>query len=160
MGGTSPLQGKTILAVDDEPSVLEVLSDELDMCHVVAKTTYHEAMECLKTHMVDMAVLDIMGVNGFELLKYAVKRDVPAVMLTAHALSMDSLKKSIDMGARAHVPKDKISELVPVLEDVLTKGHRDAWQHLFERLGDVFNATFGSDWKKDIIEIGSFVVPK
>lgn len=100
-----------------------------------------------------------MGVNGFELLKYAVKRDVPTVMLTAHALSMDSLKKSIDMGARAYIPKDKISELVPVLEDVMTKGHRDAWQHLFERLGDVFNAIFGSDWKNDIIEIGSLVLP-
>lgn len=65
MSGTSSLQGKTILAVDDEPGVLGVLSDELDVCHIVTKTTYNEAMEDLKTHMVDMAVFGHYGCQRF-----------------------------------------------------------------------------------------------
>ena len=160
MNEKNPLQDKTILAVDDEPDVLEAISEELDMCSVVKMTSYDEALEYLKENRVDMAILDIMGVNGLELLKHAVERNIPSVMLTAHALSMDTLKKSIDMGARAYIPKEKIPELVPILEDVVTMGHRDTWERLFDRVGEIFNVTFGSDWKKHVIEVGSLVVPK
>jgi len=156
----NPLQDKTILAVDDETDVLEAISEELDMCSVVKMTAYDEALEYLEENRVDMAILDIMGVNGLELLKHAVERNIPSVMLTAHALSMDTLKKSIDMGARAYIPKEKIPELVPILEDVVTREHRDAWERLFDRVGEIFNVTFGSDWKKHVIEIGPLVVPK
>jgi DNA-binding response OmpR family regulator len=34
-----------------------------------------------------IAVLDIMGVRGCELLEIANKKDIPALMLTAHAIS-------------------------------------------------------------------------
>ena len=108
MNEQSPLQGKTILAVDDEPDVLEAIGEELDMCIVVKMTVYNEALEYLKENRVDMAILDIMGVNGLELLKHAIELNIPSVMLTAHALSMETLKKSIDMGARAYIPKEKI----------------------------------------------------
>ena len=160
MNEKSPLQDKTILAVDDEPDVLEAISEELDMCSVVMMTAYDEALEYLKENRVDMAILDIMGVNGLELLKHTVEGNIPSVMLTAHALSMDTLKKSIDIGARAYIPKEKIPELVPILEDVVTMEHRDAWERLFDRVGEIFNVTFGSDWKKHVIEIGPLVVPK
>ncbi len=160
MNEKSPLQDKTILAVDDEPDILEAINEELDMCRVVKMTAYDKALEYLKENRVDMAILDIMGVNGLELLKHAVERNIPSVMLTAHALSMDTLKKSIDIGARAYIPKEKIPELVPILEDVVTMEHRDAWERLFDRVGEIFNVTFGSDWKKHIIEVGPLVVPK
>ena len=85
MSGTSPLQGKTILAVDDEPSVLEVLSDELDMCHVVTKTTYHEAMECLKTYPSEK-------MEAYEISKMvnSPANDRPECITPAHLLSNDS----------------------------------------------------------------------
>jgi hypothetical protein len=39
-------------------------------------------------------------------------------MLTAHALNPEALKHSIQMGARAYLPKEKLGEIVPFLEDI------------------------------------------
>jgi CheY-like chemotaxis protein len=155
----SPIKGKTILAVDDEPDVLATLEQLLDMCEVVKKTNYEDAVEYLSSASPDLAILDIMGVNGFELLKLCVEKKIDAVMLTAHAFSIESLKKSLDLGARAYLPKEKMADIVSFLEDVVTMEHKENWQRLFNRLGGLLNATFGSNWNKDLIEIGPFIVP-
>ena len=154
---TEILKGKTILVVDDEKDILETVSEILDMCNVVSKTSYQDALDYLQANGADLVLLDIMGVNGFELLEHAVSKEIPAVMMTAHALSVETLKKSIDMGARAYLPKEKLAELTPFLEDVLTMGHRETWSQVFKRLQEFFNDTFGADWKKDIIETGPFI---
>ncbi len=160
MSENSPLQDKVILTVDDEQDVLESVAELLDMCQVVKKSTYEDAVDFLKTNSPDLAILDIMGVNGFDLLKLCVEKKVPAVMLTAHAFTVESLIESLDLGARAYLPKEKMADMVPFLEDVLTRGHQETWQRLFDRLGGFFNATFGRKWHKDLIEIGPFIVPE
>ena len=74
----------------------------------------------LHSHTYDLVVLDIMGVAGFVLLEIVVLHGFPAVMLTAHALNPDSLKKSIELGAAsAYLPKEKLESVVPFLEDVI-----------------------------------------
>ena len=77
------LKGKKILIVDDEPDVLDTLEDLLSTCQVVKATSFEAAKRQLETQPFDMAVLDIMGVNGYELLGIAVQKKIPAVMLTA-----------------------------------------------------------------------------
>jgi DNA-binding response OmpR family regulator len=139
-----------ILAVDDEPDVLETLSDALDMCEVVEKTSYADAVEYIENNQPDLVILDIMGVNGFVLLKHCVDRDLPVVMLTARSLSVESLNKSIMLGARAYLPKQKITEIVPFLEDAVTMKPRQAWQRLFDLLGEFFTATLGRDWHQQM----------
>ena len=155
----SPLKDKIVLAVDDEPDVLDTLAELLDLCQVVKKTNYEDAVEYLNTGSADLAILDIMGVNGFELLKLCVTKKIDAVMLTAHAFSIESLKKSLELGARAYLPKEKLADIVSFLEDVITMEHNKNWQRLFNRLGGFLNASFGANWNKDLIEIGPFIVP-
>jgi CheY-like chemotaxis protein len=92
------LQDKIILVVDDEPDILETVGEILDMCLVYKASSYDEAVQYLKGYTIDIAVLDIMGVNGFELLKRSVAKGVPTVMLTAHALTPEALKKSMKLG--------------------------------------------------------------
>ena len=75
----------------------------------------------------DLVVLDIMGIRGFDLLALAVKRNLEVGMLTAHALSPEALKKSRELGAHAYLPKDKLGEIVPFLEDILTQEHKKGW---------------------------------
>jgi CheY-like chemotaxis protein len=159
MSTESPLNGKTILAVDDEPDVLDTLGELLVMCQIVKKTNYDDAVEYLNSDSPDLAILDIMGVNGFELLKLCVAKKIDAVMLTAHAFSVESLKESLDLGARAYLPKEKMGDIVSFLEDVVTMEHKENWQCLFKRLGGLLNATFGAGWDKELIEIGPFIVP-
>jgi DNA-binding response OmpR family regulator len=84
------LEGKRILIVDDEPDVLETLEEFLTMCDVTKATTYEKAKDLLETRDFDLAILDIMGVKGYELLEVATQKNIIAVMLTAHALSPDS----------------------------------------------------------------------
>ena len=160
MNTESPLSGKTILAVDDEPDVLATLEELLDMCQMIKKSNYDDAVAYLDKERPDLAILDIMGVNGFDLLERCVAKKIDAVMLTANAFSLESLKKSLDLGARAYLPKEKIADIVCFLEDVVTMEHKENWQRLFNRLGELLNATFGPNWNKDLIEIGPFIVPE
>jgi DNA-binding NtrC family response regulator len=144
----SPLKDKVVLVVDDEPDVLETVEEELDMCLVHKAKDYDTALQYLLSYTYDVVILDIMGVNGFELLKNSVSRGFPTVMLTAHAVTPDALKKSIKLGAVSFLPKEKISELREFLEDVVQDKGRSIWLKLFDRLGSYFNKRFGPDWKE------------
>ena len=148
MSKESPLKDKVVLVVDDEPDVLETVAEELDMCLVHKAGDYDTALQYLLSYTYDIVILDIMGVNGFELLKNAVSRGFPTVMLTAHALSPESLKKSIKLGAVSFLPKEKTADLTTFLEDVVLERGKPVWQKLFDRLGNYFNKRFGPDWKE------------
>jgi CheY-like chemotaxis protein len=148
MGADNLLRDKAILVVDDEPDVLDTVSEILDMCQIYKAIDYDTAIQYLTGYTYDVVILDIMGVNGFELLKTAVSRGFPAVMLTAHALSPESLKKSIKLGAVSFLPKEKIPELPSFIEDVVMGGGKPVWQKLFDRLGSYFSKRFGPDWKE------------
>lgn len=148
----SPLDGKKILAVDDEPDVLTVIEEEIlhacPNCSLDKATTYEQAAGMLRSSHYDIVVLDIMGVQGFDLLEIAVERKLKTVMLTANALRAEALKKSHDLGARAFLPKDKLGDLVPFLEDVLIYEHKSGWARLLDKLGDYFDERFENEWKK------------
>lgn len=146
MTSESPLKGKTVLVVDDEPDVLETVAEELDMCLLDKAQDYDTAVQYLASYTYDIVILDIMGVNGFDLLQNAVDRGFPAVMLTAHALTPEALKKSMKLGAVTFLPKDKMSELQSFLEDVVLGGGKPVWEKFFDKLGDYFNKRFGPDW--------------
>lgn len=149
----SILNEKRILAVDDEPDILEVLEEEIlgyaPNCKIEKATTYQEATKKLESQHYDVVVLDIMGVRGFDLLEQAVKLKFPTAMLTAHSLNPESLKRSIDMGAWAYLPKDKLEEIVPFLEDILESADGSTvWGKLMNKLEGYFTSRWGDLWKK------------
>jgi len=148
MAKDSPLKEKVVLVVDDEPDVLDTVADELDMCIVHKAQDYDTALQYLLSYTYDIVILDIMGVNGFELLKTSVDRGFPAVMLTAHAVTPEALKKSIKLGAVSFLPKERISDLTEFLEDVVLGGGKPLWIKFFDKLGAYFNQRFGPDWKE------------
>ena len=148
MANTKILEGKKVLIVDDEPDVLEALEETLDMCDIDSSTDYEKAEQLLNSKNYDIAVLDIMGVNGYELLEVANRKGIPAVMLTAHALSANNFAKSMDGGACAYLPKDRLSEIDVFLTDVLedganNKGILGKW---FDRLKSYYDNKFGPGW--------------
>jgi DNA-binding response OmpR family regulator len=144
------LKGKKILIVDDEPDVLDTLEDLLSMCEVVKAGSFEEAKKQLETQSFDMAVLDIMGVDGYELLEIAVKKKVLAVMLTAHALTPQDTMKSFRGGAAFYVPKDKIAEIAKILANILdlkSQG-KNTWMPFVGWAEAYYNAKFGPKWEK------------
>ncbi|MFH1242059.1 MAG: response regulator, partial [Pseudomonadota bacterium] len=88
---TDILKGKNILLVDDEPDILETLAETLDECDIETASTFESAKKLLESKVYDAAVLDIMGVRGFDLLEIATRKKIPALMLTAHGLSPENL---------------------------------------------------------------------
>jgi len=146
------LDGKSILAVDDEPDILGILEEERLVaspnCKVDKATTFNEGAKMLASKTYDLVILDIMGVRGFELLERAVSRDFPTLMLTAHALSPEALKRSIEMGARAYIPKEKVGEIVPFLEEILQYENLPGWGHIYENLKGYFDKRWGGYWQK------------
>jgi CheY-like chemotaxis protein len=148
----SVLNGKRILAVDDEPDILEVLEGEIlgacPDCTFDQATTYEAAVKMLEAQAYDAVILDIMGVRGFDLLDLAVSKDMKVAMFTAHALNPQALERSFKKGARAYIPKEKLGDIVPYLESMLTTDYLPGWLYLVGKLVDFFDNKFEAGWKK------------
>jgi DNA-binding NtrC family response regulator len=143
------LKGKKVLIVDDEPDVAGALQELLPMCHTTKAFSFEQAKEQFESQPFDIAILDIMGVNGYELLELALKKNVIALMVTAHALSPEHTVTSFRKGAAFFVPKEEMGNIETFLNDVLEakeKGHhpRSRW---LERLDSYYVKRFGPTWK-------------
>ncbi len=128
------LDGKRILIVDDEVDILDILEELLEMCEVVKAATFDEAKDLMESQHFDMAILDIMGVNGYGLLEIANKKQIPAVMLTAHAFTPGNLLRSAREGADSYLPKEEMANIAVFLNDVLEahqkgKNPWEPWQN-------------------------------
>ena len=130
------LDGKKILIVDDEADILDMLEELLEMCDVVKASTFEEAKNLLESQHFDMTILDIMGVNGYGLLEIANKKDVPAVMLTAHAFTPGNLLRSVKEGADSYLPKEEMGNIAIFLNDILEaiQAGKDPWEPWQDKL--------------------------
>jgi DNA-binding NtrC family response regulator len=143
------LTGKRILAVDDEPDVLEVIREELPTCVVTTARDFTAAKRIIENENFDHIILDIMGVRGFDLLEVAYKKGIPAAMLTGHAITVDSLNRSLKLGAASFLPKDELARLPESVAEILeslAKGESH-WPRLFKRLGPFFKEKLGLVWE-------------
>jgi DNA-binding NtrC family response regulator len=150
MSDISLLKGKKILVVDDEPDILAVLEELLDMCEIIKAASFAEAKSYMESQKFDIVVLDIMGVDGYGLLEIANQKNLPALMLTAHAFTPDNLVKSIKEGAASYIPKEEITEIADYLIDILKakKEGKSPWEPWQDRLPpSYFERRWGAAWK-------------
>jgi DNA-binding NtrC family response regulator len=149
MANENLLHGKKILIVDDEPDVLDSLEDLLPMCTVVKADSFKAAKECFEAEDFDLAILDIMGVEGYGLLEIATQKKVAAVMLTAHALTPENIVRSHKEGAAYFLPKEKMADIATFLNDILDARARgeSTWDRWLERLASYCERTFGKKWQ-------------
>ena len=149
MASDDILKGKKILIVDDEIDVLESLEDLLDACELETATSYESAKELLESKSYDAAILDIMGVRGFDILEIATEKKIPTLMLTAHGLNPDNLVGSIKLGAKSYIPKEKMSEIDIYLKEIFIAREKGIEKsgNWFARLSSFFDNRFGPGWK-------------
>jgi len=149
MANDDILNGKKILVVDDEPDVLESIEDLLEECDIETASSFESARELFEKKDYDAAILDIMGVRGFDLLEIATEKKIPAVMLTAHGLNPDNLVGSIKLGAKSYIPKEKMSEIDIFLKEIFIAKEKgiEKSANWFDRLGSFFENRFGTGWK-------------
>ncbi|MCM2286959.1 MAG: universal stress protein [Desulfobacula sp.] len=143
------LRDRRILVVDDEPDILETVEELLDMCAIDKAASFEEAKKLLEKNRYDVAILDIMGVSGYDVLELARQKDIPALMLTAHALTPENLKESIVKGADSYIPKDELANLVRHVADVIKARieGRQGYGAWFRNLKPFFDKAFGKGWR-------------
>lgn len=100
-----------ILAVDDQPSNLEVLRGILSDCYALAfAKSGEQALEVAARHHPDLILLDIMmpGMDGYEVCRRLkadpATRDIPVIFLTARC-DIASEKTGLDLGAVDYITK-------------------------------------------------------
>jgi hypothetical protein len=92
-----------------------------------------------------------MGVNGFALLEACRAKKLPAAMLTAHAINVESLNVAIKLGAVSFLPKEELHRLPEIVAEILeglSQGQTH-WEKLFKRLGPFFKEKLGVLWEDD-----------
>mgnify|MGYP001702753370 CR=1 FL=1 len=98
-----------ILVVDDEKEIADVIELYLknDQYNVLKFYTGQEALDCIASTKIDLAILDIMlpDVDGFQILKQIrEKYTFPVIMLTALGTTED-IVKGLDAGADDYLVK-------------------------------------------------------
>jgi DNA-binding NtrC family response regulator len=125
-----------------------MVREQLEACAVATASSYEQAKELLSKDSFDLVLLDIMGVDGFALLEICREKRLPAAMITAHALNVDSVNKAVRLGAVSFLPKEELrnldTHLVEIFES-LAEG-RSHWRKLFDRLGSFFKERLGITW--------------
>ena len=103
---------------------------------VVTADDFGQARRLIESDNFHLALLDIMGVNGFELLKACTERKLPAAMLTARAITIDSVNLSLKLGAVSFLPKDELKNI------------RNLWLRSWKGLNRErpIGRSFSSDW--------------
>lgn len=151
MRDTEIINGKKLLIVDDERDVLDTLEEFLDMCTVDKALDFETAKQLLEKNRYDLAILDIMGVRGNDLLEIAVQRNIPAIMLTAHAMTAREFMRSMTAGADVFMPKDELQDIQLYVADVLRprQAKEKKPSKWFARLKPFFDRKFGPGWLAD-----------
>lgn len=149
MGTSDILAGKRILAVDDEPEILDLIREALNQCDVSTAASFEDGEQLIQTQDFDLVLLDIMGVRGFELLELCGNRKMPAAVLTAHSIDVDSLNRSLKLGAVSFLPKDELVHLPELVAEIFEglRAKRSHWPKLFDRLGPFFKSRLNVVWE-------------
>ena len=143
------IAGKAVLIVDDEPDVLDTLEDLLPMCRVEKASDFQSAKALLESKPFDLAILDIMGVQGYDLLDICAAREITAVMLTAYALTPEDVKQSYNRGAAYYLPKEELVNIASFLADILNAKAqgKNTWEGWYKRLASFCERKFGPGWR-------------
>ncbi len=98
-----------ILLVDDEVGIIDLISLYLvnERYEIFSFTSAHEAMQCIKTEKIDLAILDIMlpDMSGLDMCKEIRQQfNFPIIMLTARNQEIDKIK-GLTLGADDYITK-------------------------------------------------------
>lgn len=135
---------KTVVVVDDEPDICELVSLALSKAGFKVRTFEdgESLFKFLKSNLPDLVILDLMlpDADGFEICKYLKKDDkfshIPVIMLTARTEEMDKIL-GLELGADDYVTKPfSPRELVARVKAVLRRDEKVVKTHK-TRIGDI-----------------------
>lgn len=140
------MEKKTILIVEDEPSIAEVVSLYLKRAefNVIIASDGEKAMEILEKSIPDLVILDVMlpHVDGFSITRWLRERHtVPIIMLTSRRDESDRIA-GLELGADDYVvkpfsPQELVSRVRAVLRRSDMKGELPVREEPKLEIGDI-----------------------
>jgi len=117
----------TILIVEDEPQIGEVLAGYLqaDGFVAVVRGTYAQAIEALEQGRPDLLLLDVTlpDGSGLDILRRVREREIPAIVVTGRADEVDRIV-GLEIGADDYITKPfSPREVVARVRAVLRRAH-------------------------------------
>jgi DNA-binding response OmpR family regulator len=136
---------KTILVVDDEPGIVEIVRVNLEAegYHILTAPDGAEGLEIIRDRRPDLVILDVMmpRMSGWEVLRH-IEADLntaglPVIMLTVKAGTMD-IVRGLEQGAVEYItkpfdPMDLVERVHFVLEQTDARGRDAHRRQLMER---------------------------
>lgn len=120
---------KTILAVDDEPSILLAIKDTLsDRYNVITAKNGREAIKTAESKNPDLIIMDVMmpELDGFEAVKQLRKRNPlgPPIIFLSAKTALSDVEHGLEIGAYDYMTKpfsptkleNKVAEIFARLE--------------------------------------------
>ena len=135
----------TILVVDDEKDILELVSYNLQKegFHIETSQNGEDALEKIRSDRFDLLILDLMlpGIQGMELCKVLKSDDetasIPIIMLTAKSEELDKVL-GLEMGADDYITKPfSPRELVARVNAVLRRTGEKPPKDILIKIGDL-----------------------
>jgi DNA-binding response OmpR family regulator len=129
-----PLKKTTILAADDDPQILRLVTRNLqiDGYEVIAVSDGQAALEQIEAHSPDLALLDIMmpRMDGFTVTQRVREfSSVPIIILTARGEDQDKIH-GLDLGADDYLTKPfSVEELLARVRAVIRRSQLAADPH-------------------------------
>lgn len=115
-----------LIVVEDDPSISDFIANNLQYTgydYTVFANGMDAAQYLLQDHAFDLALLDVMlpGMDGFELMEYMKKYNIPVIYLTAK-MDLSSKIKGLRDGAEDYIVKPfEVLELLVRIEKVLDR---------------------------------------
>jgi DNA-binding response OmpR family regulator len=129
-----PAKKTTILAADDDPQILRLVTRNLDLdgYEVIAVSDGQAALEQIEAHSPDLVLLDIMmpRMDGFTVTQRVREfSSVPIMLLTARGQDQDKIR-GLDLGADDYLTKPfSVEELLARVRAVLRRSQFGADSH-------------------------------
>ena len=124
--------GGNILLVDDDPNVIEILTESLrgNGYETRSAADGEEAIAAFDRFQPDLVVLDVVlpKKDGFEVCDEIrardINRDVPVIMISANSIQ-DSMLKGLHSGAQDYLKKPfSLKEMLAKIDNYLTQARR------------------------------------
>jgi CheY-like chemotaxis protein len=115
---------KQILIVDNDPDILNFLKGETRKiglsCQFEKVDTFPQAVDSMFSGRFDLVILDFPGIRGPYLLNLALLREIPIVVLVSFNSFSIEADHLFQKGIKGVLPKENLSEIGPVLENLLS----------------------------------------
>jgi DNA-binding NarL/FixJ family response regulator len=136
---TSILDRRSVLIVDKEPETLSLMGEDIEEVSpkgwLDTATSYQRARDLLASWSYDIAIIGLTGSEGDTLLKQAVFSKVPVVVVLANGQNCEAISNCMEIGVKAYIPRNKVKEIVPFLEQVLEQECMPSWKRIYEKFG-------------------------